>query len=78
MSFDYDPKADIGYILLRPGVPRAFGQNLDDSRYIDFGDDNQPIGIELLGVSKGVETTGLPMRHAVERLLAEHHIQVFA
>jgi uncharacterized protein YuzE len=77
MRFEPDREADAIYITLREGVRRVFGQNLDDNRYIDFGEDNQPLGIELLGVSKGVVTEDLPERAAVERL-ARHKIKVFA
>jgi uncharacterized protein YuzE len=78
MSWKYDKQVDAVYIRLREGVKRAFGQQLDDARYIDFGEDNKPIGIELLGVSQGVDTRGLPQREEVERLLTEHNIKIFA
>jgi hypothetical protein len=49
---------------------------LDDSRHIDFGDDQRPIGIELLDVSMGVETGGLPERETVDRMLNRYGIKV--
>ncbi len=78
MRLEHDQEADAVYVWLREGVRRAFGNRLDDARYIDFGEDNLPIGVELLGVSRGVETEDLPEREAIERLLGERHIKVFA
>jgi uncharacterized protein YuzE len=73
MSIDYDPDHDTLYIRLREGVPWAYGRPLDDSRYVDFGADDQPIGIELLGVSKGVKTDGLPQAEMVAEILRRRH-----
>jgi uncharacterized protein YuzE len=78
LSAEYSREVDAIYIWLRRGVERAFGRKLDDSRYIDFGEDGQPIGIELLNVSRGVETDGLPEKEAVEDLLARRRIRIFA
>jgi uncharacterized protein YuzE len=73
MELTHDADADAIYIVLRD-VPYAFGQMLDLDRNIDFGADEQPIGIELLGVSHGVDVTGLPEADAVARLLTENNI----
>jgi uncharacterized protein YuzE len=78
LSVEYSREVDAMYIWLRRGVERAFGKKLDDSRYIDYGADGEPIGIELLGVSSGVGTADLPQRELVERLLHKRHIRVFA
>lgn len=78
LSVEYSREVDAMYIWLRRGVERAFGKKLDDSRYVDYGADGQPIGIELLGVSTGVETADLPQREAVERLLQRRRIRIFA
>jgi uncharacterized protein YuzE len=69
MSLDYDEATDSLYISLREGIPRAFGRSLDDSRYVDFGPDGEPIGVELLSVSKGVKLEGLPEEDAIRELL---------
>ena len=71
-------RADAIYIYLREDVEQAFGLNLDDSRYVDYGEDQQPIGIELLHVSRGVNLDEVPDREAVGPLLARHKIKVFA
>jgi uncharacterized protein YuzE len=77
MLYEYDQEADAAYITLRD-LPRAFGQLLDDARYVDFAGDNTPIGIELLAVSKGVNVEGLPEPEEVERLLTDHGVRIVA
>lgn len=77
MELQYDREADAVYIRLRP-APYAFGHNLDYERRIDYAADERPIGIELLGVSHGVNLDDLPEHDAIARLLTEHHIGVFA
>lgn len=77
MEFKYDADADAAYIRLRH-VPYAFGHNLDYDRRIDFGEDEKPMGIELLGISHGVNVDGLPNIDAVERLLLARNIKVYS
>jgi hypothetical protein len=48
--------------------------NLDDACNIDYRPDNLPIGVELLGLSHGVDLTDLPQRANLARLLAEAHL----
>jgi uncharacterized protein YuzE len=76
MRLEYDSEADAVYIWLREGAERAFGLDLDTLRYVDFGPDHAPVGVELLRVSLGVETVGLPARERLEVLLAQHDIRV--
>ena len=78
MSIEYSREVDTVYVWLRRGVERAFGRKLDDSRYVDFGEDGRPIGVELLNVSRGVETGGLPEKEAIEQVLAQRRIRIFA
>lgn len=78
MRLEYDEEADAAYIWIREGVARAFGVALDDSRYVDYADDRAPVGIELLNVRRGVDVADLPERAAVERLLGESHLPIFA
>jgi uncharacterized protein YuzE len=77
MWLEYDSEADAAYIWLREDMGRAFGLDLDSSRYVDFGADQRPIGIELLHVSRGVDATGLPAREQIEVLLRRHHIRLY-
>ncbi len=75
MIFKHDEEADALYIKLRD-VPYAGGHDLDDSRRVDLGPDPQPRGIELLNVSHGVRTAGLPHEAEVSDLLRTHGIPV--
>jgi uncharacterized protein YuzE len=75
MRLEYDSEADAAYIWLREDAERAFGLDLDGSRYVDFDATDRPIGVELLHVSRGVDTTGLPVREPIEALLQDHHIR---
>ena len=77
MRFEYDPEVDAAYVYLRD-LPYAFGEELDHSRHIDYAADKQPIGIELLYVSDGVNLDDLPEQEAVARLLQEQQVKVFA
>jgi len=80
MRAEYDKKADAIYIYLND-TPYAYGEDLDHERRIDFAEDGTPIGVELLCVSAGVITDGLPYRREIEKLLGEYNIkptEVFA
>ncbi len=77
MLFEHDPDADAIYIQLID-APVAYTRALDDDRIIDYAADHQPRGVELLGVSHGVNLDAVPARHAIDRLLQDHNIKVFA
>lgn len=77
LQFEHDPEADAVYIQIRD-VPYSHGRNLDDSRRLDYGPDDLLIGVELLGVSLGVNLDGLPQRGAIKKLLTEHGVKVLA
>ncbi|MBN2239478.1 MAG: DUF2283 domain-containing protein [Dehalococcoidales bacterium] len=71
----YDKKADAIYIELSD-KPYAMTKELDETRYIDFADDNTIIGVELLCVSEGVTTGELPERRIIEQVLEKHGIKI--
>lgn len=75
VRLEYDRDADAIYIWLRD-LPYAYGEDLDHSRRIDYGPDGRPIGVELLGVSRGVLLDALPEQQAIARLLDKHGITV--
>ena len=77
MRYDYDPEVHALYIHLRE-LPYAFGENLDNSRRIDYAVDNLPIGIELLNVHRGVLLDHLPQQDAVNSILNECKIKSLA
>ncbi len=77
MKLKYDRTADAIYIKLS-NAPYAYGKDLDDLRRIDYDAGGNPRGIELLCVSTGVITDGLPNRSEVERILGDTGIKVYA
>ena len=76
-SIEYDPDADAVYITLRD-APWDHMDILDDYRNIDYAPDGEPVGVELLYVSKGVNLEGLPTPDVIAHLLETQHIRVFA
>ena len=73
----YDAEVDAAYVYFRDAEWDHM-EVLDDYRNVDYGQDGEPVGVELLYVSEGVNLEGLPHRDVIERLLAEHHIPMFA
>jgi uncharacterized protein YuzE len=55
MRIKYDRTADAVYVYLS-NKKYAYGKDLDDSRRVDYAADDTPIGIELLCVTKGVNS----------------------
>jgi len=77
MEYKYDHEADAVYIRIST-LEHHHSQELDDSRFIDYAEDGSVIGVELLYVSGGVDTEGLPHREEIKQLLSEKGIKVFA
>lgn len=76
-KYTYDKQADAIYITLSDNTV-AYTKPLDDERLIDYDIDNVPVGIELLCVSNGVVTDGLPSQHEIIPLLEQKHVKAFA
>ncbi|HVC40464.1 MAG TPA: DUF2283 domain-containing protein [Candidatus Saccharimonadales bacterium] len=68
MEHRYDPQADAVYVRLKEGT-YARGTDLDDRRRIDFDAAGDPIGVEFLGVSEGLEFDGIPDATAIQGYL---------
>jgi uncharacterized protein YuzE len=77
MQLEYDREADAVYVRIR-NLPYAFGVDLDHARRIDYAPDHQPIGVELLNVSRGVNLADLPDSTEIERVLRDVGIRVLA
>jgi uncharacterized protein YuzE len=73
----YDPEADAIYITLQ-SAQYAYGKDLDDERRIDYSSDKQPIGIELLAVSRGVNLYGLPHEDEIAYILGNYEITAYS
>ena len=76
MQYQYDKDADATYILIND-LPHGYSKEIDESRFVDYAKDGTVIGIELLYVSGGVDTSDLPFAAEVEKLLQEHGIRVY-
>lgn len=74
----YNKGADAAYIYLREDAQIARTRNLDGVRLIDYAEDSEPVGIELLDVSEGVNLDDLPARDVIASLLEQQHSRVFA
>jgi len=77
LRIEHDVQANALYVYLRD-APYAYGKSLDDARHIDYGADDQPIGVEFLNVSRGVNVDGVPEQRRIGRALEEYNIKVFA
>ena len=77
MQYRYDKDADSVYILIND-LPYAYSKEVDESRFIDYAKDGTVIGVELLYVSGGVETSGLPHASDLDILLDQHGVKVYA
>ncbi len=76
VEYKYDKEADAVYISLR-NLPYSYGKDLDDERRIDYASDNQPIGVELLSLRRGVNVHGLPNEQEIIDVLDEHKIPIY-
>jgi uncharacterized protein YuzE len=77
MHYEYDSDVQALYVYLSE-APVAYTKALDASRIVDYGQDDQPRGVELLNVDLGVRLEGLPERDKVARVLGECNIPVSA
>ena len=77
MKIKYDENADAVYIYLS-NKPYAYGKELDNERRIDYSSDGVPIGVELLSVSRGVNTEDLPEHERITKILEKKNIKIFA
>jgi uncharacterized protein YuzE len=69
--------ADAVYVQLS-AAEVAKTRSLDDMRMVDYAADGTPAGVEFLGVSGGVDLTGVPERQTVEHALRDLDLKIFA
>jgi uncharacterized protein YuzE len=77
LEYKYDREADAIYITLRSDQ-YAYGKDLDDDRRIDYASNQQPIGIELLSVSRGVNLHNVPFTDSVLEILDSEGIKSYS
>lgn len=77
VQLEHDTGADAVYVRLSDHrVTRT--EDIGAGRLVDYDAPGQPVGVEFLGVSRGVDTDGVPDRLMVERSLSEHDIPLYA
>lgn len=77
MEYQYDKNADCAYILIHE-LTYAYSKEIDETRFVDYAKDGTVLGVELLYVSGGVDTTDLPYEHEIGNLLEKHGVKIFA
>ena len=75
MEYEYDANADCAYILINK-LPYAYSKEIDDTRFVDYAEDDTVIGIELLYVSGGVDICDLPYETEIGKLLEKNDVKV--
>ena len=73
----YDREADAIYFHLT-NKKVAYSRELDTDRIIDYSEDDEPRGVELLHVSNGVNTDDLPNQAEIEESLYNKGIKTYA
>lgn len=75
MHVEYDSESDAIYVTFSAPKGAVRTEFIDDARYIDYDEVGNVVGIELLGVSQGVDLSGLPeARRIAEALNAIPHM----
>lgn len=74
MKFEYDQNADAIYISIND-VRHHHSTEIDESRFIDYGENDVIQGIELLFVGSGVDLNGLPYQTEIKELLEKNGIK---
>ena len=71
MEVRYDPEADAIYVTFQESDGRVHSRNLGDwRRVVDYNEDGEPVGVELLAVSTGLDLDGLPQAEAIGAAIA--------
>ena len=81
MNFRYSPDVDalyIGFNNMRIAYTEDISRNGYYERGVDYADDDTPVGVEFLNVSRGVDLTDVPHAEEIARLLREHQIRELA
>ena len=71
MEVRYDPEADAIYVALRDHGGQVRSRNEGDwRRVVDYNEAGEPVGVELLAVSTGIDLDGLPEAEAIGAAIA--------
>ncbi len=81
MRFEHSPDIDALYIRFNDHRI-AYSDNISRNGYyergVDYAEDDAPVGVEFLGVSRGVDLTDVPRADEIAQLLREHRIREIA
>lgn len=77
ITLELDTNANAAYVRIADGAV-ASSRELDPQRVVDYDAAGQVVGIEFLGVSRGVALHDLPHRDELQKLFGDHHIPQFA
>jgi uncharacterized protein YuzE len=69
VHLEYDPEADAIYVQFRKPVGKVETEFIDDARYVDYDEAENVIGVEILGVSQGIDLNGLPEADRIAEML---------
>lgn len=72
---ELDPIADAAYVYLSD-AETVRTHSLDDWRMVDYDAAGRAVGVEFLGVSTGIDLSGVPEGETVGRLLQQHALHV--
>ena len=71
MFITYDSDADAVYVTLQaPEREITETREIDLYRYVDYDEDERVVGVEFLGVSRGIDLRGEPEAERVAEALA--------
>lgn len=77
MHLSYDKAADAVYVYFtRNEIDHT--DELSESTNVDYDANGDPVGVEFLDVSDGIDLGDVPRREDVIKLLNEGHFPVFA
>ncbi len=67
----YDPEVDALYFKLRSVEPDGVkgAKQLDEHRLIHYDHDGQPVGVEILNATEGIDLDGLPEAESIRLAL---------
>ena len=75
MQLEYDPEADAIYISLTGDErPVSRTEELDDLRSVDYDANGEPVGVEFLSVSDGIDLARVPQQASVAEILRAVHV----
>jgi hypothetical protein len=81
IEFRHSLHADALYVRFADR-PVAYTEDISRNGYyergVDYADDDTPVGVEFLGVSRGVDLTDVPRAAEIAAMLREHHIRELA